>query len=539
MKSWYCERLPSQMASATAPELVLLHGWGMSSEVFRDWLPLLRRRCNVTLLDLPGFGRSPPQSQLRIDALLDQLAHYVPLNSALLGWSLGGAIATKFTARFPERCAALMTVASNPCFVERADWLSAMSRTTFTEFQTQLEHNPAATLRRFLMLQTRGSDGERDLLRWLRAVETKASSEALAWGLGLLAQLDVRDELRDSNVPGLHIFGSADALVPASVAENISHIAPQHWTVLLDSAAHLPFVSHAELCWQHLDRLLSSAGLLQRAPFAQRSKRAVAQSFGNAAASYDNAAQLQRDVANNLLRQSEFTAQQTELSTPKTLLDIGCGTGGISAQLAKSHAVVALDLAEGMLRYARVHHVDENLTWLCGDAENLPLAGASIDTIFSSLALQWSENPGAAFIEIARVLRDGGSAYIATLGPHTLHELRNAWQQADDRVHVNGFIAREQLNAAVARAGLTVQSWREENIMLRYRELRELTRELKSIGAHNVNSGRPDGLTSRARLQRFSAAYETQRDTEGFLPATYQVWYLRLGKECSKSEGAF
>jgi hypothetical protein len=103
----------------------------------------------------------------------------------------------------------------------------------------------------------------------------------------LLAQLDVRDELRDSNVPGLHIFGSADALVPASVAENISHIAPQHWTVLLDSAAHLPFVSHAELCWQHLDRLLSSAGLLQRAPFAQRSKRAVAQSFGNAAASYD------------------------------------------------------------------------------------------------------------------------------------------------------------------------------------------------------------------------------------------------------------
>jgi malonyl-CoA O-methyltransferase len=60
--------------------------------------------------------------------------------------------------------------------------------------------------------------------------------------------------------------------------------------------------------------------------------------------------------------------------------------------------------------------------------------------------------------------------------------------------------------------------------------LRELTRELKSIGAHNVNSGRPDGLTSRARLQRFSAAYETQRDAAGFIPATYQVWYLRIGK---------
>ena len=523
MSNWYCERMPSQIASATAPDLVLLHGWGMSSDVFRDWLPLLRRRCNVTLLDLPGFGRSPAQPQLTIDQLLDQLAQYIPQNAALLGWSLGGTIAAAFTARFPQRCAALMTIASNPCFVERDDWSSAMPAATFAEFQTRLVQNPTVTLRRFLALQTRGSDGERELLRWLRNHETNAGSDALAWGLNLLAQLDVRAALQQSTIPAVHIFGSADALVPASVAENISRIAAQQWVVLLDSAAHLPFVSHAELCWQHLDRLLSSAKLLQRAPFAQRSKLSVANSFSNAAPSYDSAAQLQRDVANKLL-------VQMQLPAASTVLDIGCGTGAISLQLAQHHAVIGLDIAEGMVHYACAHQRHENINWLCGDAENLPLATASIDAVFSSLALQWSENIGAAFIEIARVLRDGGSAWIATLGPNTLHELRRAWQQADDRVHVNGFMARDQIETALQRAGLTVQSWREQNIVLRYRELRELTRELKSIGAHNVNSGRPDGLTSRARLQRFSAAYETQRDAAGFIPATYQVWYLRIGK---------
>src|SRR6185369_15365208 len=105
-----------------------------------------------------------------------------------------------FIARFPQRCAALMTIASNPCFVERDDWSSAMPAATFAEFQTQLAQNPAVTLRRFLVLQTRGSDGERELLRWLRNHETNASSDALAWGLNLLAQLDVRAALQQSTI---------------------------------------------------------------------------------------------------------------------------------------------------------------------------------------------------------------------------------------------------------------------------------------------------------------------------------------------------
>jgi pimeloyl-[acyl-carrier protein] methyl ester esterase len=65
--------MPSLSASADAPDLVLLHGWGMSSEVWRAWLALLRIRCNVILLDLPGFGRSPAQPHVSLDELLDQL----------------------------------------------------------------------------------------------------------------------------------------------------------------------------------------------------------------------------------------------------------------------------------------------------------------------------------------------------------------------------------------------------------------------------------------------------------------------------------
>jgi len=523
-KQWYSERLAAVADSDNAPDLVLLHGWGMSSAVWRHWLPLLRRRCNVILLDLPGFGRSPAQAALTVDALLDQLLEYIPRNSALLGWSLGGNIALAFSARFPGHCRALMTIACNPCFVAHNDWLPGMAPEIFRRFQIELGENADMAQRRFLGLQAKGSDGERQLLRWLRALPASPTlPTTLSWGLDLLASLDVRAALRASALPAVHIYGSADVLVPVTVGRAVTVLAPEHWVVEMDRAAHLAFVSHSELCWQHLDRLLANAKLLKRPRAAQREKKSVAASFSRAASTYDTAATLQRAVADNLLAIVDAPAGGI-------VLDIGCGTGVASAELAKKFSVVGLDLAEGMLRFARANVVDENLNWLCGDAENLPLADHSVDAIFSSLAVQWCENIGAVFAELQRVLRPGGNAWISTLGPNTLHELRTAWSIVDERIHVNTFSAHETLLNAVQRSGLTLSLWREDNVVMKYAELRLLTRELKALGAHNVNSGRPDGLMSRQRLQKFTAAYEAQRAADNLLPATYQVYYLHLTK---------
>ena len=49
-------------------------------------------------------------------------------------------------------------------------------------------------------------------------------------------------------------------------------------------------------------------------------------------------------------------------------------------------------------------------------------------------------------------------------------------------------------------------------------------RDLKAIGAHNVNAGRARGLTGKSRLTRMIAAYEAFR-RDGRLPATYEIVY--------------
>jgi malonyl-CoA O-methyltransferase len=211
-------------------------------------------------------------------------------------------------------------------------------------------------------------------------------------------------------------------------------------------------------------------------------------------------------------------------------VDLGCGTGFFLENLHKKLKgdVVAFDLAEGMTRYVKRHN--ESRLCVCGDAENIPLADASVDCIYSSLAIQWCEDNRSLFSEIYRVLKPGGKIVFSTLGPETLAELKQAWSAVDDYVHVNRFVGRDDLQRAAVAGGFSNMEISEEMITLEYAQLKGLTRELKGIGAHNVNEGRPAGLTGRHRIKQLLAAYEGQRNERGMLPATYQVWYGVLQK---------
>ena len=87
----------------------------------------------------------------------------------------------------------------------------------------------------------------------------------------------------------------------------------------------------------------------------------------------------------------------------------------------------------------------------------------------------------------------------------------------------------EDLTLTVARSGLNVVSLENRPHVLHYPDVRSLTHELKALGAHNLNPGRPGGLTGRARILALVEAYEQFRQALG-LPATYQVVYAVLEK---------
>lgn len=248
-------------------------------------------------------------------------------------------------------------------------------------------------------------------------------------------------------------------------------------------------------------------------------KRQIAASFSRAAGSYDSVADLQRAVGQQLLQRLPSELQ------PRDWLDLGSGTGHFSRALAQRFpkaSGMALDLAEGMLQHAKPRGGAQH--FVGGDAENLPLTEGCRDLLFSSLALQWCTDFRQVLSEARRILRPGGVMAFSSLCTHTLHELRDSWRQVDGFVHVNRFSPLTDYQADCHASGFQILELSRETRTLHYPDLRALTHELKALGAHNLNPGRPDGLTGRARLRALMEAYEGFRQPQG-LPASWEVVY--------------
>jgi malonyl-CoA O-methyltransferase len=504
--------------------LVLIHGWGCDSRTWQPLLESLQTFASVTLIDLSGFGVSPSLPEFTLDAVLDKIAAQIPQDAILIGWSLGGMLAVQLAARFPQRIRALVTLAANVKFVAAPDYPAAMPRAINRQFNQSFAQDPQATLKLFGGLLAQGDADERALLKQLRRADSSAITDNWLQALQLLTELDNRPTFAQLVQPGLHLLADKDALVPVAAAEFMQQINPQQQVKVFENTAHAIHWSKPQAVIDCIADFINA----QTDSIAALDKKKVAQSFSRAAATYDSVAQLQRDIGTQL-----FSRLPAALSAQSTLLDIGSGTGFFTRQLATQYGeshIIGLDIAEGMLRYSSVQQ--EGINWLCADAESLPLANNSVDVIFSSLAIQWCNNLPQLMAELARVLKPGGQVHIATLGPDTLHELKSAWQQVDNYVHVNRFQSSHNLVAVLQSAQLTLGEIKQENRTLHYDHLKELTRELKALGAHNMNSGKPEGLTGRARMLAFKTAYEQFRGAQG-LPATYDVIYLKAYKEAA------
>lgn len=264
-------------------------------------------------------------------------------------------------------------------------------------------------------------------------------------------------------------------------------------------------------------------------PAQQQCKQQVAAAFSRAAATYDSVADFQRAVGTRLL--SLLPAQLADQAQMQQWLDIGCGTGHFCEQLQQRWPRaqgIGLDLAEGMLNFARTRC--PQISYICADAEQLPLQNNSQDLVFSSLALQWCADFSAVLAEIKRILKPGGVLLFSSLADGSLLELRNSWQAVDNSPHVNQFRPLSLYQNLTTGSGLQVLDVHCHTHTYYYKKVRELTHELKYLGADHVQAGRAQGLVSRQGFQRLLDAYEGYRQPQG-LPATWQVIYGVLRKE--------
>ncbi len=235
-------------------DLVLLHGWGLNAEVWQSIVPRLSPHFRMHLVDLPGYGRSQHDGALSLPEMAQLLLPHLPPRALLLGWSLGGLVATELALRVQQQVAGLISVASSPCFTATDGWPGIKPETLET-FRSQLNSDFQRTVERFLALQTLGTDSARQDARRLKEVvlaQPMPPVEVLDGGLAILREVDLRDRLPHITQPFLRLYGALDGLVPRRIAAQLDKMLPASPSVVMEKAAHAPFISHPDAFCQHI-----------------------------------------------------------------------------------------------------------------------------------------------------------------------------------------------------------------------------------------------------------------------------------------------
>ena len=256
-------------------------------------------------------------------------------------------------------------------------------------------------------------------------------------------------------------------------------------------------------------------------------RRQVRRSFERAAATYDQAAVVQRQMADELLERLQIIKIE-----PRRILDAGCGTGyarpGLMRRFPRAE-YLGNDIAPAMLRRARPTgpfswRERRRSRWFCGDVEGLPLKDGSVDLVFCNAVLQWCQ-PEAAFAEMRRVLAPRGVLMFSTFGPDTLRELRQVWAEVDTHVHVHEFIDMHVLGDILVETGFELPVVDVSYLTVTHRTLLSCLKDLRAIGASNAAQDRARGLMPRSRLRALDRTYEARRNREGRIETTYELVY--------------
>jgi malonyl-CoA O-methyltransferase len=260
----------------------------------------------------------------------------------------------------------------------------------------------------------------------------------------------------------------------------------------------------------------------------------VQRQFDGRAHRFAGASAIVREVGRRLLERLDEIRYEA-----RVVLDVGCGAGAQRQALLarfRGAAWVGVDLSRAMLAQGASGGGRPG-RWLpaalqpraralriCAGAEQLPLADATADCVFSNLMLNWHPAPHRVFPEFARVLREGGLLLFSSLGPDTLRELREACIATLPHARPMPFVDMHDLGDMMVAAGFSGPVMDSETIRLTYGSVPQLLAEVRALGA-NPRDDRHPGLPSGWQARALRAELEARREADGRFGLTFEISY--------------
>ena len=243
-------------------DLVLIHGWGMHSGIWEPIIDKFSNHYTLHLVDIPGMGKSPLIDPYDLNHLAEAISQKLPSSFDILGWSLGSLITLKMSLIHPKRIHRMVLVGGTPCFINQTDWNFGVDIRDFNDFANKLFKDYKSTMMNFYTLQLMHSKHSKLLIKNLKEMNEEIAPpkiKSLQLGLDVLLNNDLREDINKINHQILLIVGDMDRLTPKSASMWLESHLKKAQLKIIQGASHIPFLSHPDEFFDHLDQFLLAA----------------------------------------------------------------------------------------------------------------------------------------------------------------------------------------------------------------------------------------------------------------------------------------
>ena len=231
--------------------VVLLHGYLESMLVWDEFVDLLKRDLRVVTLDLPGHGVSMINGEVHT---MEYLADCVALTMdalgidkySVVGLSMGGYVALAMLDKYAKHIEniTLLSSTTSADSQEKCD-----RRRREIELIKAGKKNTLARLVPHVGFAAQNVNRLKDYIEDIRELILISEDEGVIAILGGMIERKSRGEqLRDSGIPHLFIFGRHDYYIPQEVADEMIEQDPNAKVVWLEESGHMGFYEEPEKC---------------------------------------------------------------------------------------------------------------------------------------------------------------------------------------------------------------------------------------------------------------------------------------------------
>ena len=234
---------------------VLLHGWGVSNNVWSSFILKLNNFKNVYTPCLYNIYRH--SNDQGFETAAKALSKKIKKNSIVIAWSIGGLIALRLMA-LTTKVRAIIFIASSPCFINKEGWPNVINKNSLNELKKRFSSDAAEGLKHFAGLAAYGDMSSSVTNKTIRQyLAAKKQTQILFSWLNELEKTDQRDRFAALEIPVQIILGQNDILIKSNIQNQIRQFNPYTHSSIIKDCGHAPFISRPDETYNVINKFLN------------------------------------------------------------------------------------------------------------------------------------------------------------------------------------------------------------------------------------------------------------------------------------------